>query len=137
MLMKHQELTEKIIAGFFKVYNALGYGFLESVYQNAMVIELTNHGLSLKAQYPIPVYYDNQEVGQFFADLLVEDCVIVELKAVRTLTDEHHAQLINYLNATRMEVGLLLNFGHVPEIKRKIFDNDRKKYRLESSKEGS
>jgi GxxExxY protein len=135
MLIKHHELTEKIIAGFFKVYNALGYGFLESVYQNAMIIELTKQGLNLKSQFPIPVYYDNQEVGQFFADLLVEDCVIVELKAVRSLTDEHHAQLINYLNATRMEVGLLLNFGHMPEIKRKIFDNDRKKYGQENSKE--
>jgi GxxExxY protein len=134
--MEHQELTEKIIAAFYKVYNAFGYGFLESVYQNAMTIELASRGLNFKSQFPIPVYYEYQEVGKFYADILVENCVIVELKAVKALANEHHAQLINYLNATQMEVGLLLNFGFTPEIKRKIFDNERKKYRHESSKPG-
>jgi GxxExxY protein len=100
-----------------------------------MIIELNKQGLNLKSQFPIPVYYDVQEVGYFYADIFVQDCVIIELKAVKTLTDEHHAQLINYLNATQIEVGLLPNFGQAPEIKRKLFDNQRKKYRQDSGKE--
>lgn len=126
--MKHQDLSKKIIASFYTVYNALGYGFLESVYQNAMIIELTKRSLGIKSQHPVPVYYENHVIGQFYADLLVEDCIIVELKAVNTLLVEHHSQVINYLNATKFEVGLLLNFGQTPQIKRVIFDNDRKKY---------
>jgi GxxExxY protein len=126
--MKHQDLTQKIIGAFYTVYNTLGYGFLEKVYENAMVIELQNAGLEVAAQIPINVYYREQVVGEYIADLLVEQSVIVELKAVHTLRPEHEAQLLNYLNATRYEVGLLLNFGAKPEIKRKIFDNSRKKY---------
>ncbi|MEJ2601239.1 MAG: GxxExxY protein [Anaerolineales bacterium] len=127
--MKHQDLSKKIIASFYTVYNALGYGFLELVYPNAMVIELTKQGLGIKSQHPVPVFYENQVIGQYYADLLVDDCIIVELKAVNTLAVEHKSQVINYLNATRFEVGLLLNFGKTPQIKRVIFDNDRKKYR--------
>lgn len=126
--MKHEEVTHQIIAAFYTVYKSLGYGFLEKVYENALAIELRKLGLSVALQYPVNVYYDGQVVGEYFADLLVEERVIVELKAVRTLLPEHQAQLLNYLNATRYEVGLLLNFGPRPEIKRKIFDNDRKKY---------
>jgi GxxExxY protein len=126
--MKHKELTDKIIACFFAVYNTLGYGFLESVYLRAMVIELQKMGLQVQVEYPIRVYYAGQVVGEFFADLMVEGLVVVELKAVATLTIQHEAQLLNYLNATRHEVGLLLNFGHKPEIKRKVYDNDRKTY---------
>jgi GxxExxY protein len=126
--MKHIELTDKIIACFFAVYNTLGYGFLESVYLRAMVIELQKMGLQVQVEYPIRVYYAGQVVGEFFADLMVEGLVVVELKAVATLTIQHEAQLLNYLNATRHEVGLLLNFGHKPEIKRKVYDNDRKTY---------
>jgi GxxExxY protein len=126
--MKHIELTDKIIACFFAVYNTLGYGFLESVYLRAMVIELQKMGLQAQIEYPIRVYYDGQVIGEFFADILVEGLVIVELKAVATLSIQHEAQVLNYLNATRHEVGLLLNFGHKPEIKRKVYDNDRKAY---------
>ncbi len=126
--MKHIELTDKIIACFFAVYNTLGYGFLESVYLRAMVIELQRMGLQVQVEYPIRVYYAGQVVGEFFADLLVEGLVVVELKAVSTISTQHEAQLLNYLNATRHEVGLLLNFGHKAEIKRKVYDNDLKKY---------
>ncbi|HDD24094.1 MAG TPA: GxxExxY protein [Chloroflexi bacterium] len=127
--MKHGEITEQIIKAFYTVYNTLGYGFLEKVYENAMVIELRRMGLHVVCQQPISVYYAGQIVGEYLADMLVENCVIVELKAVRTLLKEHEAQLLNYLNATSYEVGLLLNFGPTPQIKRKVFDNDRKKYR--------
>ena len=126
--MKHKELTQKIIGAFYTVYNTLGYGFLENVYENALKIELQKMGLHVVSQYAINVYYDGQVVGEYFADLLIEDQVIVELKAVRSSLPEHEAQLLNYLNATRYEVGLLLNFGIKPQIKRKIFDNDQKKY---------
>ena len=126
--MKHIELTDKIIACFFAVYNSLEYGFLESVYLRAMVIELQKMGLQVQVEHPIRVFYAGQVVGEFFADILVEGLVIVELKAVATLTVQHEAQLLNYLNATRHEVGLLLNFGHKAEIKRKVYDNERKTY---------
>jgi GxxExxY protein len=109
------------------VYNQLGYGFLESVYQKALLIELRKQGLKTVSRYPITVYYDKQTVGEFEADLIVEDSLILELKAVHALLTEHEAQLLNYLNATGYEVGLLLNFGPQAQIKRKVFDNDRKK----------
>lgn len=120
---KHSGITEKIIKGFFVVYNTLGYGFLEKVYENAMFIELTAMNLSVQRQRQIKVYYEGKEVGEYFADLLVEDCVIVELKASESLCEEHEFQLINYLKATEIEVGLLLNFGKKPEVKRKVFSN--------------
>ncbi len=120
---KHSELTEVIIKAFFKVYNALGYGFLEKVYENAMLHELTTMGLSVKSQHPISVVYDSVQVGIYYADLLVEDLVIVELKAAEDLCEEHECQLINYLKATDKEVGLLLNFGWKPRIKRKVHSN--------------
>ncbi|HLW66914.1 MAG TPA: GxxExxY protein [Gemmataceae bacterium] len=120
--MKHADITEKIIGAYYKVYNTLGYGFLEKVYQNAMVIELQRQGLRAIPSARIKVYYEGIEVGCYFADILVEDCVIVELKAVEALAKEHHAQILNYLKATGIEVGLLCNFGPKPEIKRKVFD---------------
>jgi GxxExxY protein len=126
--MKHEELTDKIIKAFYTVYNTLGYGFLERVYENALAIELRKMGLHVVCQQPVNVYYDGQIVGEYFADLLVAERVIVELKAVRTLSQEHEAQLLNYLNATSYEVGLLFNFGPKPQLKRKVFDNDRKRY---------
>ena len=126
--MKHNEITNKIIGAFYTVYNSLGYGFLEKVYQNALAIELQKSGLQVTTQFPANVYYDGQIVGAYFADLLVEEQVIVELKAARNLLPEHEAQLLNYLNATRCEVGLLPNFGIKPQVRRKIFDNDRKRY---------
>lgn len=124
--MKHEELSEKIIKAFYKVYNELGIGFLESVYEKAMFYELQDMGLKAERQKQIIVYYEEREVGIFYADLLVENKIIVELKASEILANEHFAQLINYLKATRIEVGLLLNFGKKPEVRRKIFDNDFK-----------
>lgn len=121
--MLHEELTEKIIESFYLVYNKLGYGFLESVYENALLIELKRQGLNVVNQVPIEVQYRNQKVGTFFADVLVEEEVILELKASRKLLQEHEFQLINYLRATNIEVGLLFNFGKKPEFKQKIFSN--------------
>jgi len=126
MEYKHTDITEQIIKAFYAVYNTLGYGFLEKVYRNAMTIELRKMGLKVIPEAPIAVYYDGELVGEYQADLLVADAVIVELKAVRKLAEEHEAQLLNYLKATPYEVGLLLNFGPQPEIKRKAFDNSRK-----------
>ncbi len=122
----YKDLTEKIIGCFYEVYNILGFGFLEKVYENAVMIVLTERGLLAKAQQPIEVYFKGIVVGEYFADIIVEDKVIIELKAVEGLCDEHDHQLINYLKATDIEVGLLLNFGKKPEVRRKIFTNDRK-----------
>lgn len=124
--MLHEELTNQIIQSFYRVYNKLGYGFLEKVYENAMVIELIRAGLKVEQQRNIRVYYDGNEVGDYYADLIVNGLVIVELKAAESLCEEHQTQLINYLKATNIEIGLLLNFGRKAEFKRKIFTNDRK-----------
>lgn len=121
---KHSELTEKIIKAFYKVYNTLGYGFLEKVYENALYIELEGIGFNIKKQEPIKVYYEGKEVGVYFADLVVNDTIIIELKATEYLIEENESQLINYLKATEMEVGLLLNFGKKPEVKRKVYSNN-------------
>ena len=120
---KHSDITDKIIKAFYKVYNTLGHGFLEKVYENAIFIELQSMGLSVNKQEAILVYYENIEVGAYFADLIVENTVIIELKATESLCEEHEFQLINYLKATEIEVGLLLNFGKKPEIKRKVYSN--------------
>ena len=127
--MKHEELTEKIIGVFYEVYNELGFGFLESVYEKAMIIALRSKGLEVEQQFPIPVWFRGQQIGAFAADILVEGCIIVELKSVRSFDPSHEAQLLNYLRATEMEIGLLLNFGIKPEIKRRVFDNPRKNIR--------
>ena len=124
--MLHQELTDKIIKAFYTVYNTLGYGFLEKIYENALVIELNHMGLQAAPQQKIRVYYRGQLIGDYLADILVADQVVLELKAVEQLRQEHKAQLLNYLKATDKEVGLLLNFGRSPEFKRVIFTNDRK-----------
>ena len=126
MKIKHNELTEKIIGIFYRVYNKLGYGFLEKVYENALMIEFQNERIQAMAQSPVRVEYNGQTIGEYFADLMIEDKVIVEIKASKSLTLEHEAQLLNYLKATEVEVGLLLNFGPKPQIKRKLFDNSRK-----------
>jgi GxxExxY protein len=123
---KYKALTEKIIKVFYRVYNQLGYGFLEKVYENAMMITFRKEGISAVPQSPIKVFYEGEIVGEYFADILVDDKVIVEIKAAKTLAAKHEAQLLNYLKATDYEVGLLLNFGPTPEIKRKVFDNHRK-----------
>jgi len=126
MEAKHKDITELIIRAFYTVYNTVGYGFLEKVYQNALVIELRKLGLEVISEACIKVYYNGQVVGEYFADLLVAGVVILEIKAVRTLAPEHEAQLLNYLKATPYEVGLLLNFGPKPQIKRKVYDNELK-----------
>ncbi|MFD2035599.1 GxxExxY protein [Belliella marina] len=119
----HQGLTEQVIQAYFKVYNTLGFGFLEKVYENALLIELRSKGLFVERQKRIKVYYEENEVGDYFADLIVNEIVIVEIKAAESLCKEHEYQLINYLKATDLEIGLLLNFGKKPEFKRKIFSN--------------
>jgi len=124
----HSDITEKIIRAFYDVYNTLGYGFLEKVYENAIVIELNNLGFSVKQQQNIDVFYQKQIVGAYFADIVVNDKVLLELKAAECLREEHRAQLVNYLKATNKEIGLLLNFGKKPEFERIIFTNDRKSF---------
>ncbi|MEW6196549.1 MAG: GxxExxY protein [Bacteroidota bacterium] len=125
--MLHSDVTEKIIEAFYIVNNTLGFGFLEKVYENAMVITLKKMGLKVEQQKNIRVHFEGFEVGDYYADLIVNDLVIVELKAAESLCEEHEAQLLNYLKATNIEVGMLLNFGLKAEFKRKIFTNDRKK----------
>ena len=116
----YSEITKKIIASAYKVYNTLGAGFMEKVYENAMVIELKNEGLEVKQQFPIKVYYEDNLIGEYFADLLVDDKVVVELKAISELGRAQETQLINYLKATGIKVGLLINFGEKITFKRKV-----------------
>ena len=123
---KHSELTDAVICCFYSVYNILGYGFLEKVYENALLLELRKRGIPAVSQFPINVSYSGEIVGEYFADILVGDSVLIEIKAVKNLVPEHSAQLLNYLKATEIEVGLLLNFGVEPQLKRKAFDNHRK-----------
>ena len=125
--LKHADITDKILKAFFtKVYRRLGYGFLEKVYVKALVIELRRMGLKVEEQVRILVFYDGIVVGEYYADLVVEDVVIVECKATQRLDDGDEAQLLNYLRATPYEVGLLLNFGPKPDFRRKAFDNANK-----------
>jgi len=123
---KHKDITDIILGSFYEVYNELGDGFLESVYENALYIVLTGYGLSVQKQKDISVFFRNNLIGTFKADLIVNEKVIIELKAVRNLAAAHEAQLINYLKAINIEVGLLLNFGRKPEFKRFVYDNKRK-----------
>ena len=133
-LYKHSELTEQIIGAFYDVYSKLGYGFLEDVYVKALVIELKKRGLIPDTEQPIAVYYEGQSIGKYYADVVVNNLVIVELKSVKALVTEHEAQLLNYLKATPYEVGLLLNFGPKPETKRRSFDNNRKEWLIAKNK---
>ncbi len=127
MALLHKKLTDQIIKIYFSVYNELGYGFLEKVYQNAMFLELKNRRFYVEAQKQIKVFYKSHNVGEYYADLIVNDSVILELKAAECLVKDFEYQLINYLRATEIEVGLLLNFGPKPEFRRKVFSNDREK----------
>ncbi len=126
MEAKYRELIYKIIGVYYEVYNELGHGFLESVYQKSLGLALQSAGLNACWPIAIPVWFRGQQVGQFEADMLVEKCILLELKAMRALDRGHEAQLRNYLRATDIEVGLLLNFGVKPEFKRLLFDNSRK-----------
>lgn len=123
---KYTDITSLIIKAFYTVYNKLGYGFLEKVYENALLIEIRKLGLRASPQLPIKVHYDGVEVGNYFADVVVNECVVIEIKTAEGLIDEHEAQLINYLKATNIEVGLLLNFGPKARFKRKVFANEFK-----------
>ena len=125
--MLHEDLTSKIIGAFYKVYNTRGYGFLEKVYENSLKIELIRLGFKVEQQKNIKVFYEGYDVGEYFADLIVNDLVIIELKAAETICEEHEAQLLNYLKATDKEVGLLFNFGKEAKFIRNVFSNENKK----------
>ena len=127
MSYKHSELTSKIINAFFEVYNQLGYGFLEKVYENALAHELRKRGHQVQQQPSIEVYYDGVCVGHYFADLLVDEVVILELKSTEAIADAHEIQLLNYLKATQVDVGLVLNFGPKPQVKRKVYETARRR----------
>lgn len=122
----YSDLSQQIIGAFYQVYNDLGFGFLEKVYENALMLELVDMGLKCQQQERINVYYRQVLVGEYFADLLIEDKIIIELKSAEKLVPAHEAQLVNYLRATKLEVGLLLNFGKKPEHKRRVLTNDYK-----------
>lgn len=123
---KHSELTGKILGGFFQVHKELGYGFSEKVYENSLVILLEEVGLKVEPQVDLHVYFHGQVVGKYVADLIVNDVVLLELKAAEKIVEDHAAQLLNYLKATNIEVGLILNFGPIAEFRRKVYDNERK-----------
>ena len=123
---KHKELSEILIGIFYDVYNALGYGFLEKVYENSFALELKNFGIPYKVQEPIEVFYKGLQVWYYKADIVVDDKIIIELKAAESLCEEHEYQLLNYLRATNIEVGLLFNFGKKAQFKRVAFSNSRK-----------
>lgn len=126
MGLLHRNVSDVIIKSFYNLYNELGFGFLESVYENALYYELCSNGLQPQKQVALDVYFKDQRVGEFKADLLIDEVIIIELKTEETLTRIHEAQLLNYLKATNIEVGLLLNFGKEPAFKRLVFKNNRK-----------
>ena len=126
----YKDLSNRVIKCFFNVYYTLGFGFLEKVYENALMIELSKNGIRAEKQKPIKVFYSEIQVGEYFADIIVENSLILELKAVERIAEEHEFQLINYLKATEIEIGILLNFGRKAEFRRKIFTNDRKKLQI-------
>ena len=132
MTGKHVELTERVIGVFYAVYNELGYGFLESVYREAMRLALMQAGLSVKTEVPVPVSFRGVVVGIFRADLIVDDCLLVELKAVEQIVRQHESQTMHYLRATSIEVALLMNFGIQPRFRRIVMDNELKKPKHQS-----
>jgi GxxExxY protein len=123
---KHFLITSQIIRAYYNVYNRLGFGFLEKVYERAMLLELKKLNLVCASQQPIEVFYDDERIGLYYADIVVNNCVIIEIKAAETLSPDHEAQLTNYLKATEFEVGILLNFGKITQIKRKVYSNTYK-----------
>lgn len=129
MNLLYKETTDLIIKAFYNVYNDLGFGFLEKVYERAMLIELKLLGLNCEPQKKIDVYYKNQNVGDYFADIIVDDKIILELKSAENIIKEHEAQLLNYLKATSIEIGFVLNFGKEPSFKRMIFENKYKSFK--------
>ena len=125
----HVAVTDTVLRIFYDVYNELGYGFLEHTYRDAMAMALSSEGVRVRREVPVPVWFRGTRIGEYRADLLVNDVVLVELKAARALDSAHEAQLLHYLRATEVEVGLLLNFGIRPQFRRLLFDNERKKIR--------
>lgn len=123
MEILHKEITDKILRAFYNVYNELGFGFAEKVYEKAMVVELSLLGVPCERQKAISVYYKSQPIGEYYCDIVVNNLVILEIKAVAAIAPEHEVQLFNYLKATDIEIGFVLNFGRKPEFKRKRFDN--------------
>ena len=136
-MLLHEDITNGIIKAYYEVYNELGFGFLENVYQNALFYELQDRGFNVVPQKQMNVYYKRRRVGKYYSDILVNDVVILELKAASTLIEDNELQLMNYLKATNIEVGLLLNFGKKPQFVRKVFSNVNKKHfkREQKSKE--
>lgn len=128
--LKHSELTELIIGVFYDVYNELGFGFLESVYRKSLQLALRESGLKVEAEVAVPVFFRGINVGDFCADLVVNDCVLLELKTAETIVIAHEAQVLNYLRATALEIGLILNFGPKAQVRRLLFDNDRKQTKV-------
>ena len=126
--MKHEQLTERLIGAYYTLYNELGHGFLESIYKKAFGLLLQELRIEFKEEYPIQVFYRGVALGEFRIDLLVESCVIVELKAMKNIEQAHERQVTNYLRSTNLEVGLLFNFGPKPQFRRLIFDNERKQH---------
>ena len=123
---KHSDLSDKIIKVFYEIHNELGYGFSERVYQKALGIALRQIGLKVEEQLPIKIYFRGQEIGEYFADMVVNDVILIELNAVGQIVEEHEAQLLNYLKSTKIEVGYVMNFGKSAVFKRKVLDNERK-----------
>jgi len=122
--VKYEDITETIIGCAFAIHNELGFGFLEKVYKNALIIELNNSGLKTESEFSIKVKYKNNIVGDYIADIIVNNCVIIEVKAIKELAQIHEVQLVNYLKATGIEIGLLINFGKSVDIKRKMMNTD-------------
>jgi len=129
---KHWDLCHQIVGVFYSVYNELGHGFLEAVYEEALAIGLTEAGLHVTRQVPTPIWFRGRTIGEYKADLIVNGVVLLELKATKSLDSSHEAQILNYLRATNIEVGLLLNFGPKPQFKRFVFENNRKGIRVHS-----
>lgn len=127
MEILNKDVTDKILRAFYNVYNELGFGFAEKVYENSLMHELRTMGVSCANQVPIKVYYKGEHVGLYFADIIVSEQVILEIKAASNIAPEHEAQLFNYLKATEIETGLVLNFGTQPQFRRKVFGNSLKK----------
>jgi GxxExxY protein len=123
-MLRHSELSKKIIAAAYAVHKELGYGFVEKVYKNALAIELQEAGIKCNVEVPLKVLYHEKTVGDYYADMIVEDKIIVEVKAVSDLEPIHEVQLVNYLKATGLQIGLLINFGQSVKVKRRIFGYD-------------
>ena len=126
MALLEAVLSEQILAAFFYVYRALGFGFLESVYRNALSVQLRKSGRKVEREVPIDVLFEGVVVGRFKADILVNDRIMIEVKASKALTDADDKQLMNYLKGTRIEIGYILHFGPTPQFRRRVFTNDRK-----------